>query len=367
MPVKQHPDVVRFGTFELDLRARELHKNGLKIHLPEQSIQILAMLLERPGEVVTREEIQAKLWPDDTIVEFDHSINAAVKRLRQALGDSADNARFVETLARRGYRFIAPAEGIVAVGAGLAPPKIAPDGESPGGGPRAPQGVPLHESAGSASAIRESSPTHHWSLRLVGMAVMLVVGLAVGWFVRHRFKPQATQVAPGTIRSLAVLPLDNLSGDPQQEYFADGMTEALIADLGQIAALRVISRTSVMRYKGTRKALPEIARELGVDAVAEGSVVREGNRVRITAQLVEGKTDRHLWAHSYDRDLTSVLTVQGEVAQAIANAIQIRVTPQEQARLARARPVKPEAQDLLLKGWYFYNKGDTLGGDPAGE
>jgi DNA-binding winged helix-turn-helix (wHTH) protein len=210
MQVEKPPDAVRFGTFELDLRARELRKNGLKIHLPEQSIRILAMLLERPGEVVTREEIQAKLWADDTIVEFDHSINAAVKRLRQALGDSADNPRYVETLARRGYRFIASVEGIVAVGAGLAPPKVAAGG-------RASQGVPLQELASSAGQIREPSPSQRWSLRLAGMTAMLLVGLAVGWFVWHRFEPQATQVAPGTIRSLAVLPLDNLSGDPQQE------------------------------------------------------------------------------------------------------------------------------------------------------
>ncbi len=155
---------------------------------------------------------------------------------------------------------------------------------------------------------------------------------------------------------MAVLPLENLSGDPQQEYFADGMTEALITNLGQIAALRVISRTSVMRYKGTKKALPEIARELGVDAVAEGSVVREGNRVRITTQLIEAKTDRHLWAHTYERDLASVLALQDDVAQAIAKEIQIKVTRQEQARLARARPVNPEAHELYLKGRYLLNK-----------
>jgi len=163
-------------------------------------------------------------------------------------------------------------------------------------------------------------------------------------------------VSPPKIDSIAVLPLDNLSGDPQQEYLADGMTKALIADLGQISALRVISRTSVMRYKGTKKSLPEIAGELNVDAVAEGSVVREGNRVRITAQLIEAKTDRHLWAHSYERDLTSVLALQGEVAQAIANEIKIKVTQQEQVRLAQARPVNPEAYELYLRGWYSLNK-----------
>ena len=358
MQVDHSPHIVKFGTFELDLRARELHKNGLKISLPEQSIQILAMLLERPGGVVTREEIQAKLWPDDTIVEFDHSINAAVKRLRQALGDSADNPRYVETLARRGYRFIAPAD--VRPGPGFPTSDPRPPERSEGVGPTvgvvapglAPAegvqtaGAPVH----SAREIPECRPARPWTLRLMAIAAMLLVGAVMGWFVWHRFEHQATQVVPGTIRSLAVLPLDNLSGDPQQEYFADGMTDALIAELGQIAALRVISRTSVMRYKGTKKALPEIARELGVDAIAEGSVVREGNRVRIIAQLVEGKTDRHLWAHTYDRDLTSVLASQGEVAQAIANEINIKVTRQEQARLAAAGPVNPEAHELYLRG-----------------
>jgi TolB-like protein/Tfp pilus assembly protein PilF len=188
---------------------------------------------------------------------------------------------------------------------------------------------------------------------------MLLVGVAVAWYVWHRFDRPPTGIVPGTIRSLAVLPLDNLSGDPQQEYFADGMTEALITDLGQIAALRVISRTSVMRYKGTKKTLPEIARELAVDAVAEGSVMREGNRVRISAQLIEGKSDRHLWARSYDRDLTSVLALQGEVAQAIANEIQIKMTPEEQARLARDRPVNPEAHELVLRGTYSMYGGDS--------
>jgi TolB-like protein/DNA-binding winged helix-turn-helix (wHTH) protein len=286
MQVEHSPNVARFGTFEVDLRARELNKNGLKIHSPEQSIRILAMLLERPGEVVTREDIQQKLWPDDTIVEFDHSINASVKRLRQALGDSADSPRYVETLARRDYRFIAPREckGVVAA---ATDPFAYRFSARPGW---APTRVPLHEVAGSASEKCEPSRPHPFSLRLVGMAAMVLVGLAVEWFVWHRIEPRTGQVAPGTIRSLAVLPLENLSGDPQQEYFADGLTEALITDLGQIAALRVISWTSVMRYKGTKKALPEIARELGVDAVAEGSVVREGSPVRITTQLIEAKT-----------------------------------------------------------------------------
>jgi TolB-like protein/Tfp pilus assembly protein PilF len=190
------------------------------------------------------------------------------------------------------------------------------------------------------------------------VSVLLGLGLlaAIGYW---SFKGLGKQpIAAQEIRSIAILPLQNVSGDPQQEYFADGMTEELIADLGQIGPLRVISRTSAMTYKGTKKTLPEIARELGVDAVVEGSVWREGNRVRIAAQLIDARTDHHLWARNYDRGLTSVLAVQGEVAQAIADEIRIEVTPQAEARLARARPVYAEAQELYLKGVQLLNQGD---------
>jgi TolB-like protein len=187
---------------------------------------------------------------------------------------------------------------------------------------------------------------------VLGLALIAVIGYAgfKRWFAGSNAQPE--------IRSIAILPLENLSGDPGQNYFADGMTDELIADLGQVSALRVISRTSAMSYKGTKKRLPEIARELAVEGVVEGSVLREGNQVRITAQLIDARTDRHLWAHTYVRDLTSVLALQGEVAQAIADEVSINVTPQEQARLARARPVNTEAQDLYLQGMLGLNAGD---------
>jgi TolB-like protein len=187
---------------------------------------------------------------------------------------------------------------------------------------------------------------------LLGLGLIAIIGYA-------SFKGSSTNSNGGTkIRSIAILPLENLSGDPSQDYFADGITEELIADLGQVSALRVISRTSAMTYKGTKKTLPEIARELGVDAIVEGSIVRERNQVRITAQLIDARTDDHIWAHNYVRDLTSVLALQGEVAQAIADEISINVTPQEQERLAHARPVNGEAHDLYLQGIYLLNQGD---------
>ncbi len=269
--------VVRFGVFEVDLRAGELRKSGVKIKLQEQPFQILALLLERPGEVVSREEILRKLWPEDTFVDFEHSINAAVKRLREALADSADTPRYVETLHRRGYRFICPAEE-----------------------PGQPAGRSL----------------------------------------------------------LAVLPFENLSRDPDQEYFSDGLTEEMITQLGRLhpEGLGVIARTSVMQYKNTRKAVNQIGRELGVDYILEGGVRRAAERVRITAQLIQVRDQTHLWAESYDRELQDVLFLQSEVARAIAREIRVVVTPEEARRLAKARRVNPEPYEAYLKGRFYWYK-----------
>ena len=268
---------IRFGVFEADPRSGQLRRHGAKVKLADQSFRILSLMLERPGEVVTREELRRELWAEDTFVDFEAGMNSAIKRLRDALGDSADSPRFVETLPRRGYRFIAPVE-------------------------------------------------------------------------------RAACEPPLRIESVAVLPLENLIGDPAQDFFVDGMTDALITRLAQIGALRVTSRTSALRYKGTRKPLPEVARELNVDAVVEGTVTRSGGRVRITAQLVHGPSDRHLWASQYERDLTDILLLQAEVARAIADEIQVKLTPQEQARLASARFVNPKAYETYLRGRFHWDK-----------
>ncbi len=270
---------IRFSDFEVEVHAGELRKQGVRVKLQEQPFQILQILLQHPGEIVARDDLRQKIWPADTFVDFDHGLYNAIKRLREALGDAADKPRFIETVSRRGYRFIGTIEA----------------------GPR-------------------------------------------------------------RTESLAVLPLENLSGDPEQEYFADGLTEALITTLAKIGALRVVSRTSAMQYKGVRKPLREIARELEVDAIVEGTVLRSGRRVRITAQLVDAHKETHLWAESYERDLRHVLALQSEVARAIAEQIQVKLTPQEQVNLARVRPVDPEAYEAYLKGRYYWNKrgGDTL-------
>ena len=269
---------IRFGQFEIDEKTGELRKDGTKIRLQEQPLQILQILLEHPGELVARDELRKRVWPTDTFVDFDHGINNAVKRLREALADSAENAKFVETVARRGYRFIGRLETIA-----------------------------------------------------------------------------------GGTESLAVLPLENLSHDPEQEYFADGLTDSLITQLARISALRVVSRTTAMHYKRIHRPLPEIARELGVSKIIEGTVQRSGGRVRVTAQLVEASTDTHVWADSYERDLRDVLSLQSELVRAIVKEVQIKLTPQEQAHLARANRVDPEAYDAYLQGrYYVQRRGDAL-------
>lgn len=339
MPEATAPVRLRFGVFEADLRAGELRKHGVRLKLQQQPFQVLAMLLERPGQTVTREELRNRLWTAETFVDFDHGVNKSINRIRDALGDSATSPRFVETVARRGYRFIA--DVAVVEGAPIATSE-------------ARTGVPVTPADESAPPVPSPAPTgrlrRSYLWPITGIALALASIVVVAWALQLR----APQPAP--IRSLAVLPLENLSGDNSQEYFADGMTDELIAILGQISALRVISRTSVMPYKRARKGLPQIARELNVDAVVEGTVLRSGDQVRITAQLIEARDDKHLWSDSYEGDLRDALTLQNTVARAIAEQIRISVNPQEQATLKQRKVVDPEAYEAYLKGRYFWNK-----------
>jgi TolB-like protein/DNA-binding winged helix-turn-helix (wHTH) protein len=343
------PRLLRFGVFEVDLRTGELRKQGLKVKLHGQPFQVLAMLLERPGEPVTREEIREKLWAGDTFIDFEHSVNTAIKRVREALGDAAEHPRYIETLPRRGYRFIGPVEAV-----GLVPsPVVSVAAVSP-----TPAETPVPDK------VMVGADRRHYQRRLALAGTGLVAVVAALFALNVAGLRDRLLTAVGARRSLplpkiesiAVLPLENLSGDPQQEYFADGMTDELITDLGKISALRVISRTSVMRYKGAKKRLPEIARELNVDAIVEGTVRRSGNRVRVTANLLHAQADRHLWAETYERDLGDVLTLQSALAQAVAREIRVAISPAESSRLAVARSVKPEAYELYLKGRYHYYK-----------
>src|SRR5512138_2595651 len=271
-PEVPSPRLIRFGVFELDLRSGELQRQGRKIRLEGQPVQVLICLLENPGELVTREELHRKLWPADTFVNFEQGLNAAVKRLRQALNDSADNPRFVETLPRRGYRFIAPLQPIAVTGDASAVQGAAAVAEVPPtpDRPEAKDQDQVHLSEQTVPVVRERRP-RAW--KGTSLALLALLAILAGWILRPRHPPPP-------IRSLAVLPLENLSGDASQDYFSDGMTDELITELGQIRELRVISRTSTMIYKGAHASLPQIARDLNVEAVVEGAVLRSGNRVR---------------------------------------------------------------------------------------
>lgn len=313
------PHRLSFGPYEADLLSGELRKHGTRIRLQSQPFQLLAMLLERPGVLITREEVSQKLWPAGTFVDFDHSLGTAINKIREVLNDSATEPRFVETIPRRGYRFIATVTVVA---------------------------EPCRELSSSPSLETAAEETNHRKLsshRFIwasaSVVLLLIAALAV-WYVMR----------PHPIRSIAVLPLANLSIDPNQQYFPEGVTDELITNLAQISSLRVISHTSAMAYTGTHKPAPQIARELGVDALVEGSVVRSGDRVRITVQLIQAASDRHLWAHTYDLQLSDVLTVQGELARAIAASISHTLTPQEEARLSRPHPMDPEVALLYFKG-----------------
>jgi TolB-like protein/DNA-binding winged helix-turn-helix (wHTH) protein/Flp pilus assembly protein TadD len=316
------------------MRSGELWKQGRKVRLEGQPVQILLCLLENPGELVTRDELRQRLWPAETYGNFEDGLNAAVKRLRQALNDSAGNPRFVETLPRRGYRFLAPVQIVNAAEDGTNLIEIPP-------AELAPRAGDLPEAKGVLRSL--SWKRSSWALLLVLLGV-------TAWILRPKNGPSPV------IRSLAVLPLENLSHDPSQDYFADGMTDELITELGQISELRVISRTSAMTYKGAHKSLPQIAGELNVDAVVEGTVLRSGDQVRITAQLIQASADKHLWAQSYEGDVHQTLALQRQVARAIAEEIQIELTSHERDVLKSVKTVNPDAYEAYLKGRFFWNK-----------
>jgi TolB-like protein/DNA-binding winged helix-turn-helix (wHTH) protein len=323
-PVPQ-PRVFRFGIFELDTQSGELRRHGLKVRLPDQSFQILHELLNRPGEVVTREDLRRQLWTSDTFVDFDVGLNSAIRKLREALDDSADNPRFVETLPRRGYRFIAALKSI--------------DGQ-----------IQASQSAPSGSRV-----SRYWIA--AGMALALAVATAALVYERRGSGRGPSGAPTEPIQSLAVLPFENLTGDPAQDYFVDGVTDALTTDLAQVAGLRVISRTSSMQYKHASKPMPAIGQELGVDAALEGAIVRSGDHVRITAQLIHAKTDRHVWARSYEGEMSGIIALQREISRAIVAAIDSRALLQSPARPRVPQAVDPRAYDAYLKGHYLEGRG----------
>src|SRR5258706_5889828 len=323
--------ILRFGSFEVDLASGELRRQGLKISLQDQPFRLLALLMDRAGEVVTREELRDKLWPADTFVDFDHSLNTAVRKLREALGDSAETPRYVETLARRGYRFVAP----------LAEP-----------GP----GAPLANSP-DADVASPSPPTTTRlppsARRALVIAAVLSSAALVAYWVGGRPRPRTP---PGRRLTLAVLPFDNLSGDADQEYLSDGLTEEMITQLDRLEPdrLRVTARSSTWKYKHADRDIDRLRQDLGADYVLEGSLRRAGERVRVTAQLIQAVDQTHVWAETYERDLGDVLVLEGEAARPVARAIGLTLTPTARARLASARSVRGESYQDYLRGRYFF-------------
>lgn len=362
-----NPRVVQFGLFELDLDARELRKSGVRIKLQEQPFVILAMLVARPGTIVTREELQNKLWPGNTFVDFDLSLNSAVKKLRQALNDDSENPRFVETLYRRGYRFICPITSTDSKGevtAARVPTSAGSGGVASDSGADITSGskasaIDLRRVLGPVAelgGVSENLTASRRRVKIASLIVVCVLAFLFIFYVGGWRKRLSLRSANPHIQSLAVLPLANLSHDSEQDYFSDGMTDELITELSKIGTLRVISRTSAMHYRGTSKTLPEIARELNVEAIVEGSVVRSGNQVRITAKLIDAPSERQLWAESYQRELKDVLALEGEVVRDIAQEIRVKISPREETRLTARRPVDPEAHEAYLKGRYYWYK-----------
>jgi TolB-like protein/DNA-binding winged helix-turn-helix (wHTH) protein len=360
----QSPHGLRFGIFEIDLDARELKRNGLRVKLQEQPFKILAAMARRAGEVIPREELYSELSTHSTY-DSKHGLNNAIQKIREVLGDSPENARFIETVPGRGYRFLPQVEVVykpfVRDSSGAAENRDSQAQIAEINPPITPAPLLTLPSVREDIAKWERGRWQLWrglgvsSYTALGLAALLIAGLAGSWTWRSWRHPVAIPTSP-VIRSLAVLPLENLTGDPSQDYFADGMTDALITDLAQIGSLRVISRTSMMRYKGTRKPLADIAQELKVEGIVEGTVFRSGNRVRITSQLIYAPFDQHLWARNYERDLSDIVALQGEVAQSIAGEVRAVLSPEQRARLAGARTVNPEAYEFYLQGQSHFHQ-----------
>lgn len=360
-----NPRTVRFGLFEVDFEQRLLTKAGLRVKLQDQPFEVLAMLVERPGEIIVREEIRRRLWPADTFVEFDDGLNTAVKKLRAALSDVADTPRFIETVPRRGYRFVAPVtqhEPVAPVEAdrmdanagsisALAPASI------PGNGSKISNAVSSNGHDDYAiSAETGGTPVSRIRRLLFPALVAALAGLVAlillvkPWVGKSPARPEKA--------TIIVIPLDNLSGDPQQDYFSDGITEEITTQLATLDPehLGVIGRLTAMRYKRGQKDIAQIGREVPVQYVLEGSVRRDQKRFRVTVQLIEVAHQTHVWAEEYDRDLGDSLQLQRDIAMAIAGHIDLKLTAEEQRKLGTGSPVTAEAHDAYLKGLYEWNK-----------
>ncbi len=323
-----------FAEFELDRERFELRRNGDALKLERIPLELLLLLAERQGAVVTRQEIIDRLWGKDVFLDTEHGINTAIRKIRQTLKDDPEQPRFVQTVTGKGYRFVAEKTDV-------SPPVTPTPAES---APAVAAPITLAEPVASPPAVPVAAPNHRL-LTAAALLLILVAGTlaavnAAG--LRNRFFPASRA---RQIHSIAVIPLTNLSGDPSQDYFADGMTDEVITMLAKNTSLRVVSRTSAMQYKGVKRPLPDIARELGVDGILEGSIERSSNRVHMTAQLIYAPTDSHVWAESYDRDLDQAFSLPSDLSQTIAKAVQVATSPARPPRY-----INPEAHDAYLRG-----------------
>lgn len=338
-PVRVH-QWLRFGEdFEVDLPAFELRRSGVALKLEPIPFGILALLLEQRGELVSRQQIVERIWGKEVFLDTDNSINGAIRKIRQVLGDDSEQPRFIQTITGKGYRFIA---------------QVVDSTESP-------QRLRVLEPLTSEKADRIPPSNNQRKFRPYLVFALVTVAIFLALWLAPKLSRRFGAAPP--IRSIAVLPLDNLSGDPSQDYFADAMTDELITNLARVGTLRVTSRTTVTLYKHTNKKLPEIARELNVDGIVEGSLVRDGQKVRITAQLIRGREDQHLWAETYERDLGDALRLQSDVAEAIAEQVRAQLTPDLRVQFRSVRPVDPQAYDAYLRGsYYLFNNQITVPG-----
>jgi TolB-like protein/DNA-binding winged helix-turn-helix (wHTH) protein/Tfp pilus assembly protein PilF len=318
-------NLYQFGDFTLDLQRRRLRRGEEPVSLTPKGLDVLLLLIRNAGKVVSKDELLKAVWPD-TFVE-DSNLTQTVFILRKALGETPDH-RYILTVQGQGYRFLPEVKEVASIVA-------------------------------SATQAVETAPVAAPQERVIPLWVRLALGSAIvlaliaGAIVVHRVV--GTKAGPA-IKSLAVLPLKNLSGDPGQEYLADGITEELIGRLSRLHDVRVISRTSVTRFKNTQSSAPEISKMLGADALVEGSVIRDGNRIRVHAQLIRGATDEHVWSESYDRELPDLLTLESDVAQAVAERVEVTVSGAEHQQLAKVRSVSPEVYELYLKGRFALSR-----------
>jgi TolB-like protein/DNA-binding winged helix-turn-helix (wHTH) protein/Tfp pilus assembly protein PilF len=316
----------KFGEFELDCARYELRRNGRTLKLERIPMELLILLAEKDGNVVTRQEIVERLWGKDVFVDTEHGINTAIRKIRSALKDDPEQPRFIQTVTGKGYRFVAERQNGNHASAGLLEPVVSP----------------------AQAADLPAKSRRMWPIMVALIALCLAAGgllLFNSGGIRARLFPSSQR----QIRSIAVLPLANLSGDPSQDYFADGMTDELITMLAKNTSLRVVSRTSAMQYKNAKRPVGEIARELGVDGILEGSVEKSGNHVHMTVQLIHASRDTHVWAESYDRTLSEAFSLPSDLSQTIAKEIKTAISPVEPQH-----PINPDAHDAYLRGRYSW-------------